>query len=409
MKFLLPILLVALNLNLGLTQPCIFDKVNQKKGFIKLASEDTAIRESNVNRNERLIYYIPIVFHIIHNNGDENISDEIVFSQIDALNETFGGIISGANSEDAEIRFCLPTLTPEGLTTNGINRVVSTETDMTTEEEMRVKNLIRWDTRKYLNVWVVKSIDYNPSTNQRVLGYAYLPNGAVGEEFDGIVIDASAVGRPSNITIDTKFLGHTLTHEVGHYLNLFHTWGQNSGTCRDDDGVGDTPPCEGEFYSKYNVLTRNCNVPFQCNSFRMIENYMDYSEDRCSNTFTNGQVIRMRDALESLRPELIDPLNIINTGCFEEYVDENNGRQPNKIRIYPNPTNGIINIFPELNTDLFSTVSVYNVIGEIVYHFNQTLSKKSLTEFNINHLHKGIYIITIHNESFKHQERIVLN
>ena len=245
------------------------------------------------SEGSRSNYIITVVFHIIHDNGPENISDAQVFDAVRILNEDFNRQNSdwqNVRSEflgivaDVGIEFRLAKKDPQGNCTNGITRTQST---LTYQGDQAMKNLIQWPRNRYMNVWIAASAG-GPNT----LGYTFRPNAVNNNPtWDGIVMVHSATGA---IATSNPTRGRTLTHEVGHWLNLAHTWG-NSNTpnlpenCNDDDGVADTPNTTG---------VQSCNLnSATCGSLDNVENYMDYSF--CFKMFTNGQATRMIAALTS--------------------------------------------------------------------------------------------------------------
>lgn len=275
------------------------------------------------------IYTIPVVFHIIHNFGVENISDEQVNDAIRILNEDFRRLnASSANTipefqairGDAEIEFKLAQKDPNGNCTNGINRYAST---LTYGAGDNVKSGRQWPRNKYLNIYVANSLEL-----QGAAAYAYRPgsvNNSNGAQIDGILSLHSYIG-----SIGTSQPGrtHTLSHEVGHYLNLPHTWGNTNepgvaSNCNDDDGVSDTPNTIGWTSCNLNGST--------CGSLDNVQNFMDYSY--CYTMFTAGQCSRMRAALTSNvsgRNNLWTTANLAATGlsstpevCLAEFQAEN--------------------------------------------------------------------------------------
>ncbi|MFM2267262.1 MAG: hypothetical protein RL757_703 [Bacteroidota bacterium] len=234
----------------------------------------------------RAIITIPVVFHIVSRNATENISDAQIQAQIDVLNKDFRKANPDASSipaafaglaADCEIQFCLAKRTPTGAATTGINRISSTRTtDWGTNDAVKT-TVPAWDANKYLNIWVC-------GIGGGILGYAQFPGGAAAT--DGVVLDYRYTGVGGTATTPYH-LGRTATHEVGHWLNLRHIWGDaNCGS----DLVNDTPTQQ----------TSNGGCPtfprVTCNNGPngdMFMNYMDYTYDACMYMFSAGQKARM--------------------------------------------------------------------------------------------------------------------
>ncbi len=248
------------------------------------------------------VYILPVVVHIVHNNGPENISDAQVINAIDYLNEAYSHVspYDGPNGVNTEIQFCLAKQDPLGNFTTGINRVVSaTYTDIPyfdSAKDLALKNLSRWDPSLYINIWVIKNIQGSTA------GYAFLPPGGIASLYDGIVLEYGYMGS-------SKDANNVLTHEMGHYLGLQHTFEggcPNNNCLTDGDGICDTPPDATKFTCSDNSCVTDPDDPSASNPFRsaglgglgdqpdMTNNYMDYSSFSCQNAFTQGQKDRMR-------------------------------------------------------------------------------------------------------------------
>jgi PKD repeat protein len=272
-------------------------------------------------------YTIPVVVHIIHNNGSENISDAQVQKGIEHLNLAFRHLTpyNGAKGVDVDIEFCLAKQDELGNPTNGITRTVSALTDLNSTDDLTMKSLSRWDTKKYLNIWLVKEICM-PSYGCGVAGYAYYAS-AHGSSFDGIVNEARWFGS----SFDNSKIH---IHEVGHYLNLAHTFDggcANNNCLTNGDRVCDTPPDDSKSAiscaSTANTCTTDIDDTSINNPFRavglgglgdqpdMIENYMDYGFQSCQNAFTQGQKDRMVAALTGVRASLLSSL-----GCADPCI-----------------------------------------------------------------------------------------
>ena len=245
---------------------------------------------------------IQVVVHIVLKNP-QSIADAQVRSQIDVLNEDFqkrnadvGNTPSVWSSivGDAEIQFDLATMDPGGNATNGITRTVTQRDSFGTNDKVKFAasgGHDAWDTSRYLNIWVCNIAG-------GVLGYAQFPGGPPAT--DGVVIRASAFGRQG--TARTPFdRGRTTTHEVGHYLDLRHIWGDRVA-CLGSDLVADTPQHEGPNYGAPAFPRVTCN---NAPDGEMFMNYMDYVDDAAMCMFTKLQVERMRAALSGPRADLI--------------------------------------------------------------------------------------------------------
>ncbi|MNK01893.1 Pregnancy-associated plasma protein-A [compost metagenome] len=253
-----------------------------------------------------VVYTIPVVFHILHTNGSENISDAQVADALAILNRDFRRLNADANSvyssfqgmpTDAEINFVFATVAPNGNCFSGITRTV-TQTTHTGDGIDQANAVIAgnnvyqglWAHSKYLNIYVCNDL-------QGAAGYTYLPNGgsapsAEDMHYNGVYILHDYCG---SIGTGSPGASRALTHEIGHWLNLSHTWGDdnNPGEACGDDYVSDTPVTEGFFSCPNPNSARICNA----NIVENYENYMDYSY--CSKMYTQGQVTRMRNALTS--------------------------------------------------------------------------------------------------------------
>jgi hypothetical protein len=263
---------------------------NDSKRALKMQRIEQQTRDFIQNTEARAVngvITIPVVVHVVYNTSAENISDAQVQSQIDVLNADFRRLNSDANNvwsqaADTEIEFCLATVDPNGNPTNGITRTASSVSAFGTNDNMKFNSSggkDAWPAGDYLNMW---SCDISGG----ILGYAQFPGGPAAT--DGVVMDYQYFGTIGTATAPFD-LGRTATHEVGHWLNLRHIWGD--GNCNADDFVADTPNSDG---ANYGCATGSVS----CSSVDMVQNYMDYSDDACMNLYTAGQTTRMRALFE---------------------------------------------------------------------------------------------------------------
>ena len=270
-------------------------------------------------KTEGTVLTIPVVVHIIYDDASDNITDKQVKNAIEVLNEDYRRLNPDAVNTrssftgvaaDCEIEFKLAKLDPNGNCHTGITR---TQSALSVNASNNVKALKSWPRTKYVNIWVVNSIDLGSSGQGTVLGYAYKPNPGQSTTYDGIVIRHDRMGRIGS----SVSKGRTLTHEMGHYLGLDHPF---KGGCFQGDNCADTPPVDEASFG-CNLTANTCsndspNLPDQ------IENYMDYADDNCMNMFTDDQKAIMRSSLNSaaLRGYLITATNASATGIDPQAV-----------------------------------------------------------------------------------------
>jgi hypothetical protein len=239
------------------------------------------------------IITIPVVVHIVFNNATENIPDDQVYDQLEVLNEDFRRFnqdlstapnVFRSVSADIGIQFCLASVDPNGDPTSGITRTATSHGSFDWPSTSAIDDDVKhaadggvdaWDTEEYLNIWVC---DISGS----VRGYAPYPGTATASE-DGVVIDFNNFGWVEAAR------GRTAAHEVGHWFNLIHIWGD--ADCGDDD-VDDTPKAKDSNGGcpSFPLLSTGCNEDV---NGEMFVNHMDYSDHTCRVMFTQGQRDRM--------------------------------------------------------------------------------------------------------------------
>ena len=279
-------------------------------------------QSQRASSNETLT--IPVVVHVFHDGDDygtgSNIDDEIVYDAIDNLNAAFAGEpwhtsqYSGGFTHpytDSNIEFCLASIDPNGNPTNGITRQnpdtianytedgMSTTSLLDANSEQNLKALCYWPIQDYCNIYVVHKLNGGLTP----LGFAYLP--PVSGNYDGIVCATPVFGYEPPISLNNYSKNGTLVHEMGHYLGLLHTFqftqscGPETSCTAQGDKLCDTPPTTGSAGCSY----------WDCPE-TMVENFMDYSNDNCTDRFSPDGVNRMRNKLITYRPGLISEDNL---------------------------------------------------------------------------------------------------
>lgn len=331
---------------------------------------------------------IPVVVHILYNDNNDNISTEQVLSQITALNKDFAALNDDINKvpaafklfiADTRIRFELARVDPEGRATNGIVRKKTYQSAWKQDDRMKFADnggSDAWDSRYYLNIWVCR-------LGSGMLGYASFPGAAA--EKDGVVIRSDIFGT-INIEHTVYNKGRTATHEIGHWLNLKHLWGDKY--CGDDE-VEDTPP-----QIDYNSGCSSFPVikPGSCNNSPhgdMFMNFMDFSDDACALMFTHGQTKRMRQLFSPSghrrsilqSPALGVPWNLTEPVAAEAF----------RWQVYPNPAGNDVFLRDENGGLLLADEYVlFDINGR------KLMQGRSANTIHTGKLPSGIYLLQVH-------------
>jgi PKD repeat protein len=311
---------------------------SQQQQYFERMRYELATKQGNSNRagNKRII---PVVFHIIHQNGTENISREQCLDQIRVLNECFSLSNESFQSRtpacfkplaaDCEIEFRMATKDDQGNCTDGVVRVFSAKTNAA-DNSNGVKALSHWNSYKYFNIWVVKSIGRRDPAGGVTLGYAQFPltpsvpiPGLMST--DGIVVRHDCLGSIGTALAGPYSTnnGRVAVHEAGHWLGLFHIWGD--ATCGNDN-IDDTPIAEKANYgvctSNFPYHTTSCNRPQPDTCGEMFVNFMDYVDGECMTMFTKGQKEVMDYILDrfGIRGNLWSDKNLEETGTRDEDI-----------------------------------------------------------------------------------------
>ncbi len=393
------------------THELMMQKEQQHPGY--LAAVDAAFNQAKqlaeLNKSSRAagdtVYRIQVVFHVLYTTPEENIPDSVIYSQIDVLNRDYRRRNSDTVQTrdvfkpvagDAGIEFYLATADPDGNPTNGITRDTGNpaiaflgfnpQTDDI--KSKATGGADPWPTDRYLNIWV-GNVFFGV-----VLGYAFppdnAPNWSPGDGTDsahqGVVLHYAAVGANFSAPIDATVAGgRSAVHEIGHYLGLRHIWG-DAADCIADDGISDTP-FSGDASQQTCDTTINSCVDSPVDFPDMIENYMDYSDDRCLNMFTNEQIGIMRAMLQTSRAG-------IATAVVESGI-RNLTDNFELVQLYPNPTNGIFNLITRVkNTGRYS-YEVYNSIGDKLLGESNIAASLTHQVVDMSAQPSGIYFVKL--------------
>lgn len=291
------------------------EELKSNPAFLELFLQEQAIFEAaeelirQDNSPQRVIYTIPMVFHVLHNGGVENITNAQILDALEVINRDYRKLNADttllaneyrstnpnaiATAADIEIQFVLATKAPNGECFNGITRTQSSQS-YSGDGQAQLNAIIngndvyngQWPGNKYLNIFVCGDIG-------GAAGYTYTPNNWMGTNMaNGVYVLHDYVGRIGTSSENTS---RTLTHEAGHWFNLSHLWGSTNdpGVSCGDDQVSDTPLTKGFNFCPSPNGAKVCDA----NIVENYQNYMDYSY--CSYMFTHGQKDRVRAALNS--------------------------------------------------------------------------------------------------------------
>ena len=367
--------------------PGIYDRMQQ------IEAQTRQYLESDNAKSGQTLVTIPVVVHVIHYGETEetgrNISDAQVYSQIASLNEDYRLLNEDSlmpshpfwqYTADCKIEFCLAQQDPNGDPTSGITRHEGTQPSWDEDEiETYIKPPTVWDPSSYLNMWTV---DFG-GADSNLLGYAQFPGGP--DSTDGVVIRYTAFGREDNVEYPND-MGRTATHEVGHYLNLYHIWGDEY--CG-DDLVGDTESaeeanygCPGFPHNDYNGCGTGANG-------EMYMNYMDYTDDACMVMFTFGQKDRMQAILANDRYSLQ-----YSSGCTPAGIAEVMPAKLSNVSLYPNPNAGSFSLAFHRAVPGMPEISIFNSLGQQISSFDRAKTENGF-RVQMKDCPEGLYFVKI--------------
>ncbi len=336
-------------------------------------------------------FKVPVVLHIFHIGEDGKIDMEQVHSGLKVLNDDFNGRNEGWNTIDLafdsikssiDIEFCLATVDPDGNPTTGVNYYEDEDAFYNEGNVFRYA----WDNFKYFNIYMPKYVFGEPSN---FTAYAYLPNlNGTENNRDGIFYSSIRWGYGEKSELDEgQDWASVVTHEVGHWLNLQHTFSGGCGV--QNDFVDDTPPTLGS-----GIELSGCNNnDFSCGVKTNGSNFMDYNHD-CKKMFTQGQVDRMLAALyHPARIQLWSPENLAETGCAPPPTKTDDLSSNLDVKVFPNPSN------QQLHFEISETparLTFFDMNGKAVLVEKLTTNR---TTINTSLLKRGIHFYQINTDS----------
>ncbi|MFN0213914.1 MAG: zinc-dependent metalloprotease [Saprospiraceae bacterium] len=341
---------------------------------------------------ERSPLVVPVIVHVVWHTVGEHVSDEIIVSQLEALNRDFNAQNLDLDEipeefqdriANLEISFCLASKTPFGQPTNGILRV------RTTVDAIGIKDSLffdstggssAWDTERYLNIWVA-------NTGGLISGFGSFP-GLVPPYKDGVIINPKYFGQNGHAKYG---LGRTLVHETGHYFGLKHVWASDP-LCETDDGIEDTPK------QQYRHIGCPSYPQKSCTDSDMFMNFMDYVDDPCMLLFTAGQKEKIWANIELFRPKLL-------SNDVEYYCLHANQKKDFGFKITPNPTFGAFRITLE-QTGVLAEIQIFDALGNLRKQLNVITNQE--LEIDTEGMEPGVYFVQVLSRSGKASAKLLV-
>lgn len=401
-------------------EPCLYHHAIQGMeqsfpGYLDVVNRTFFEAQQSNNQSFRSVAKIPVVVHIVWKENEENLADSVVFQQIDILNKAF----RRKNSDTSRLRNIFKPFVADAMIEfelKDIRRVKTTKNFQANLLSLAGLDAVKQtskggddavDPDHFLNIWVCNILPINIlGTSSPLLGYAYPPanlshwpsgSSAPSKGLDGVVIWHKAFGTNKTLSAaglgDIEILGKTTIHEVGHYLGLRHIWGDGQAAllggkdCKADDGIADTPRPGSQAQFTCDTTKNSC-VDTPIDYPDMVENYMDYSSETCSNSFTKGQIAMMQAILAGPRKGLLESPSSIQ-----------DNKNIVKIEISPNPASDYIYLkINDLDKIENPNLQIIDMLGRII--FTQSINSE-LQSVDLREIHSGHYFLKVNTQTFK--------
>lgn len=381
---------------------------------------------------------IPVVFHVVLTQGQLAVigGEQGVINRINAqmkvLNEDFNAL----NADSIAIptgfkklfgktgfRFALAQTAPNGTATDGYEIIITEKSGFDIEggwgsgfgfssaKYTQGGGSPAWDVNSYLNIWIINPLDFGSASD--VLGLAipaYLTIGNTGIDptEKGIVLHYRAMGDSKEVPgiyLRGSSNGRTLTHEVGHFFELLHIWGDDEGKCPgtggSDDGISDTPPQAYPSYGCFGEITYDACT--KVGDGIMYMNYMDYSDDSCLLMFTHEQVARMRQSVQPGANEY----SLTQQEHLLLKPDPNNPIAANNFIVYPNPSDNVLNIRFKKQAEGLNSIYITDMAGRVVA-VEEYEKQSSFYSFITSGWHAGMYFVVFDFDSGKEVQKVLV-